>query len=162
MKRRQIGPFPLPPKLHEPHPATEKYRKVQGAHEGTTDIIELVVRPSGTPGTLSVDVVFSAAGEASVMAALDVDDLRARREAVQSRRVLPETERPVREIGKMPSTLRSDRKDGREEDSPSHGERTRAHNGRGIVGECRNSYFRISPSGRTGVSWPCVSPVDCS
>ena len=59
---------------------------------------------------LSVEVAFSPAGEASAVVALDVDDLLARREQLQSavlasgvasRRLLPETERPVRELGEL-------------------------------------------------------------
>lgn len=76
----------------------------------TPTVIELAVSLGGTPGTLNVEVVFSPAGEASAVATLDVDGLLAQREQLQwavlasgaaSRRVLPETERPVREIGKI-------------------------------------------------------------
>lgn len=55
-----------------------------------------------------VEVVRSPAGEAATVVALDVEALLARREqleravlasAVASRAVLPQTERPIREIG---------------------------------------------------------------
>jgi hypothetical protein len=72
------------------------------------DVIEVAVRQASARGTLNVEVVSSLAGEALAVTALDVDDLLARREQLQlavlasgvpSRRILPEIERPVREIG---------------------------------------------------------------
>jgi hypothetical protein len=59
-------------------------------------------------GTFKVEVVTSPVGEASATVELDADALLARRgllqqavlaSAVTSRRVLPETEQPVREVG---------------------------------------------------------------
>jgi DivIVA domain-containing protein len=82
----------------------------QGTPADTPEVIEMSIRQGGMPGTISVEVVRSPVGEASTTVALDVDDMLARREQVQwavlassvaSRRVLSETERPVREIGKM-------------------------------------------------------------
>jgi hypothetical protein len=73
-------------------------------------VIEVAIRHSGMPGIFQVEIVASPAGEASVTVELDVDALLARRgqlqqavlaSAVSSRRVLPETERPVREIGQV-------------------------------------------------------------
>ena len=73
-------------------------------------VIEVAIGPSGAPGVFRVEVVASPAGEASVMVELDADSLLARRgllqqavlaSAVPSRRVLPETEQPVREAGQV-------------------------------------------------------------
>ena len=71
-------------------------------------VIEVAIGPSGTPGMFKVEVVASPAGEASATVELDADALLAQRRplqqavlasAVPSRRVLPETEQPVREVG---------------------------------------------------------------
>jgi CHAT domain len=73
-------------------------------------IIEVAIRRSDAHGIFMVEVVSSAAGEASASVSLDVDGLLSRREQLQSavlassvvsRRVLPETERPVREVGRL-------------------------------------------------------------
>ena len=73
-------------------------------------VIELAIGPGRVPGMFRVDVVTSAAGEASADVELDADALLARRgllqqavlaSAVPSRRVLPETEQPVRETGEV-------------------------------------------------------------
>jgi hypothetical protein len=70
-------------------------------------VIEVAIR-RGSRGTLAVEVVTSLAGEASAVARLDAASLLARRgelqqavlvSAVATRRVLPETERCVREVG---------------------------------------------------------------
>lgn len=72
-------------------------------------VFDLAIRRSGEPGRFAVEVLSSEAGEATSSVALDVDELLTKRErlqwavlasAVASRRVIPETERPVREIGK--------------------------------------------------------------
>ena len=64
----------------------------------------------GAPGMFRVQVVASPAGEASAEVGLDADSLLARRgllqqavlaSAVPSRRVLPETEQPVRQVGEV-------------------------------------------------------------
>ena len=71
-------------------------------------VIEVAIGPGGAPGVFRVEVVASPAGEASVTVQLDADALLARRgqlqqavlaSAVPSRRLLPETEQPVREAG---------------------------------------------------------------
>jgi hypothetical protein len=71
-------------------------------------VIELAITPGQDAGTFRVEVLRSPAGEASVLVALDVEALLARREqleqavlasSVASRAILPQTERPVREIG---------------------------------------------------------------
>jgi hypothetical protein len=71
-------------------------------------VIELAIGPGRVPGMFRVEVVASAAGEAAAEVELDADALLARRgllqqavlaSAVPSRRVLPETEQPVREAG---------------------------------------------------------------
>ena len=71
-------------------------------------VIEVAIGPGGAPGMFRVEVVASPAGEASATVELDADSLLARRgllqqavlaSAVLSRRVLPETERPLREAG---------------------------------------------------------------
>ena len=73
-------------------------------------VIEVAIGPSGAPGMFRVEVVDSPAGEASATVELDADSLLARRgllqqavlaSAVPSRRVLPETEQPVREAGQV-------------------------------------------------------------
>jgi CHAT domain len=71
-------------------------------------VIELAIAPGRAAGSFRVEVVRSAAGEASAEVVLDVDTLLARREQVEhavlasgkaSRGVLTEAERPLREIG---------------------------------------------------------------
>ena len=73
-------------------------------------VIEVAIGPGGAPGMFKVEVVASPAGEASATVGLDADSLLARRgllqqavlvSAVPSRRVLPETEQPVREAGQV-------------------------------------------------------------
>jgi WD40 repeat protein len=73
-------------------------------------VIEVAIGPGGVPGTFRVEVVGSPAGEASATVELDADALLARRgllqqavlaSAVASRRVLPETEQAVREVGQL-------------------------------------------------------------
>ena len=75
---------------------------------GAVTVIEVAIGPGGAPGVFRVEVVASPAGEASATVELDADALLARRgllqqavlaSAVPSRRVLPETEQPVREVG---------------------------------------------------------------
>jgi CHAT domain len=70
--------------------------------------IELAIAPGQATGTFRVEVVRSPAGEAATVVALDIEALLARREqleqavlasAVASRAILPQTERPIREIG---------------------------------------------------------------
>jgi len=70
-------------------------------------VIELAIAP-GQTGSFRVEVVRSPAGEARAEVALDVEALLARREqleqailasAVASRTILPQTERPLREVG---------------------------------------------------------------
>ena len=73
-------------------------------------VIEVAIGPGGAPGMFKVEVVASPAGEASATVELDAESLLARRgllqqavlaSAVPSRRVLPETEQPVREAGQV-------------------------------------------------------------
>jgi hypothetical protein len=73
-------------------------------------VIEVAIGPGGAPGVFAVEVVASPAGEAKTTVELDADALLARHgllqqavlaSAVPSRRVLPETERPVREVGEL-------------------------------------------------------------
>ena len=73
-------------------------------------VIELSIGPGRVPGTFRVEVVASPAGEASAEVELDADALLARRgllqqavlaSAVLGRRVLSETEQPVREVGEV-------------------------------------------------------------
>ena len=73
-------------------------------------VIEVAIGPGGAPGMFKVEVVASPAGEASATVKLDTESLLARRgllqqavlaSAVASRRVLPETEQPIREAGQM-------------------------------------------------------------
>jgi hypothetical protein len=73
-------------------------------------VIELAIAPGRAAGSFRVEVVRSAAGEASAEVVLDVDTLLARREqvehavlasAVASRGVATEAQRPLREIGEV-------------------------------------------------------------
>jgi hypothetical protein len=77
---------------------------------GAVTVIEVAIGPGGVPGVFKVEVLASPAGEASAVVGLDADSLLARRgllqqavlaSAVPSRRVLPETEQPVREVGEV-------------------------------------------------------------
>ena len=77
---------------------------------GVVTVLEVAIGPGGAPGMFKVEVVASPAGEASATVELDADALLARRgllqqavlaSAVPRRRVLPETERPVREVGEL-------------------------------------------------------------
>ena len=70
----------------------------------------MAIGPGGAPGMFKVEVVASPAGEASATVELDAESLLARRgllqqavlaSAVPSRRVLPETEQPIREAGQV-------------------------------------------------------------
>jgi WD40 repeat protein len=83
---------------------------VRGEHErvGVAVIIEVAIGPGLEAGKFRVEVVASAAGDASAVVELDIGSLLDRREllekavlasAVSSRRLLPETEQPVREVG---------------------------------------------------------------
>jgi hypothetical protein len=71
-------------------------------------VIELVITPGQAERTFRVEVVRSPAGEASTVVDLDVESLLARQgqleqavlaSSVASRAILPQTERPIREIG---------------------------------------------------------------
>ena len=73
-------------------------------------VIEVAIAPGRVPGMFRVQVVAPPAGEASAEAGLDADALLARRgllqqavlaSAVPGRRVLPETEQPIREVGEV-------------------------------------------------------------
>ncbi|MGP0023424.1 MAG: CHAT domain-containing protein [Streptosporangiaceae bacterium] len=73
-------------------------------------VIEVAIGPGSASGMFRVEVVTSPVGEASATVELDADSLLARRgqlqqavlaSAVPSRRVLPETEQPVREVGQV-------------------------------------------------------------
>ena len=73
-------------------------------------VIEVAIGPGGAPGVFRVEVVASPAGEASAAVELDAGAVLARRvllqqavlaSAVPSRRVLPKTEQPVREVGEV-------------------------------------------------------------
>jgi hypothetical protein len=73
-------------------------------------VIEVAIGPGGAPRIFRVEVVASPAGEASATVELDAEALLGRRgvlqqavlaSAVPVRRVLPETEQPVREVGRV-------------------------------------------------------------
>jgi hypothetical protein len=81
-----------------------------GVRAGPAAVVEVAIGHDVTPGMFRVQVVASPAGEAAVSVALDVEALLARREllqlavlssAVPSRSVLSETERLVREVGRL-------------------------------------------------------------
>jgi WD40 repeat protein len=72
-------------------------------------VIEVEIGPGVTAGTFTVQVISSAAGEATETVRLNVEDVLTRRphlqqallaSSVRSRRVAPEQERMVREVGK--------------------------------------------------------------
>jgi CHAT domain-containing protein/thiol-disulfide isomerase/thioredoxin len=72
-------------------------------------LIEVAIGPSG-PETFSVEVVRSPAGEAAETIRLDVESLLGQRSSLQqallasavpTRRVLPDTEQPVRDVGQL-------------------------------------------------------------
>jgi hypothetical protein len=72
-------------------------------------VIELVITPGQAERAFRVEVVRSPAGEGSAVVDLDVEALLGRQEqlvqavlasAVASRAILPQTERPIREIGR--------------------------------------------------------------
>jgi hypothetical protein len=107
--------FPPQEPGHQPEVVTRQAETDQGriARSSPTRpaaIIEVAIRRGDAHGTFTVEVVSSAAGEASASVTLNVDGLLSQRERLQSavlassvvsRRVLPETERPVREIGQL-------------------------------------------------------------
>jgi DNA-binding beta-propeller fold protein YncE len=71
-------------------------------------VFEVAIGPGNAPGQFRVDIISSPAGLASALVGLDVPALAGRRTELQkailnstvvTRRALPETERPVREIG---------------------------------------------------------------
>ena len=73
-------------------------------------VIEVAIGSDGAPGMFRVEVVASPAGEASAAVELNADSLLAQRgllqravlaSAMPSRRVLPETEQPLREVGQV-------------------------------------------------------------
>jgi len=79
-------------------------------YAGVVTVIEVAIGPGAAPGMFKVEVVASPAGEAAAAVELDADALLARRgllqqavlaSAVPSRRVLPETEQLVREVGQV-------------------------------------------------------------
>ena len=98
------------PEVVTPHAETDQGRIARSSPTGPAAIIEVAIRRGDAHGTFTVEVVSSAAGEASASVTLNVDGLLSQRERLQtavlassvvSRRVLPETERPVREIGQL-------------------------------------------------------------
>jgi WD40 repeat protein len=77
---------------------------------GAAMVFEVAIGPGLEAGKFRVEVVASAAGDASAVVELDMSSLLDRREllekavlasAVSSRRVLSETEQPVREVGEL-------------------------------------------------------------
>jgi site-specific DNA-cytosine methylase len=97
-------------KVMTSHAETDQERIARNSPTNPAAIIEVAIRRGDAHGTLTVEVVSSVAGEASASVSLDVDGLLSRRERLQSavlassvvsRRILPETERPVREMGQL-------------------------------------------------------------
>src|SRR5689334_13715016 len=81
-----------------------------GADGRLPSVFEVAIGPGGAPGMFRVEVVASPAGEAAATVKLDADALLAQRgrlqqavlaSALTSRRLLPETEQPVREVGQV-------------------------------------------------------------
>jgi DivIVA domain-containing protein len=110
VKSSQAAVPPSAPAQRSDVPAERRgIYQAQDVRSDKPEVIEVAVRQGHPPGTLSVEVVSSPAGEAAATVALDVDGLLARRDQLQmavlasgvaSRRVLPETERPVHEVGR--------------------------------------------------------------
>jgi CHAT domain/TIR domain/WD domain, G-beta repeat len=101
---------PFVPEVHRPVPPGDAPAELPRLRAGAVTVIEVAIGPGGSPGVFRVEVVASPAGEASAAVELDADALLARRgllqqavlaSAVPSRRVLPETEQPVREVGEV-------------------------------------------------------------
>ena len=101
---------PFVPEVHRPVPPGDAPAGLPRLRTGAVTVIEVAIGPGGSPGVFRVEVVASPAGEASAAVELDADALLARRgllqqavlaSAVPSRRVLPETEQPVREVGEV-------------------------------------------------------------
>jgi len=101
---------PVVSEVHRPVPPGDAPARLPRLRAGAVTVIEVAIRPGGPPGVFKVEVVASPAGEASAVVGLDAESLLARRgvlqqavlaSAVPSRRVLPETEQPVREVGEM-------------------------------------------------------------
>ena len=98
------------PEVVTPQAETDQGRIARSSPTRPAAIIEVAIRRDDAHGTFTVEVVSSAAGEASASVTLNMDGLLSQRERLQSavlassvvsRRVLPETERPVREIGQL-------------------------------------------------------------
>ena len=101
---------PFVPEVHRPVPPGDAPAGLPRLRAGAVTVIEVAIGPGGSPGVFRVEVVASPAGEASAAVELDADALLARRgllqqavlvSAVPTRRVLPETEQPVREVGEV-------------------------------------------------------------
>jgi molecular chaperone DnaK len=98
------------PEVVTPQAETDQGRVARGSPTSPAAIIEVAIRHGDAHGIFTVEVVSSAAGEASASVPLEVDGLLSQRERLQSavlassvasRRVLSETERPVREMGQL-------------------------------------------------------------
>ena len=101
---------PLALEMHRPVQHEDAPARLPRLRTGAVTVIEVAIGPGAAPGVFRVEVVASPAGEASAAVELDAESLLARHEqlqqavlasAVASRRVLPETERPVREVGEV-------------------------------------------------------------
>ena len=101
-------PFAL--EMHRPVQHEDAPAGLPRLRTGAVTVIEVAIGPGAAPGVFRVEVVASPAGEASAAVELDAESLLARRgvlqqavlaSAVASRRVLAETERPVREVGEV-------------------------------------------------------------
>src|SRR5262245_35162051 len=82
----------------------------RACEEVTMTVFEVAIRPEPTDGWFRVEVLSSTDGEASVLVQLDTSTVGTRRgdlqhavlaSAVPTRRVLPETERYVQEVGQQ-------------------------------------------------------------
>jgi hypothetical protein len=99
-------PFAL--EMHRPAQPGDASAGLPRLRAGAVTVIEVAIGPGAAPGVFRVEVVASPAGEASATVELDPEALLARRgllqqavlaSAVPSRRVLPQTEQPVRAVG---------------------------------------------------------------
>jgi hypothetical protein len=90
-----------PPSSHRAQPETRQETRPAAGPEPVT--IEVAIEPAGDPGKFKVDVLRSAAGEATALVELDLDTLAVRNEALSE--ILPlaalNTGRPGQEAGRF-------------------------------------------------------------
>jgi CHAT domain len=119
--RHRVGPSSSSPAVTKPHavpaalvgkrpdPAPARFPAAEVPDDATA-VFDLAIRRGRTPGEFDVEVLASDTGEGASTIEIDLDGLLARRDGIQlavlastvaSRRVVPETEKPVREMGRV-------------------------------------------------------------